>query len=215
VRILWPAYVHPAVEAEWAQALEQLGAGDIAVINPSSGPGVEMDLAWVRRVEQLHDRGVLVAGYVSTSYGARDWRACVDDAAGYRRLGYRIDLVFYDEIAGTEPFGALRGLHGYSRSLMPPRQGMSVFNLGRPHDEATRPLSMALAGSIWVTFESAAAQYPITPHPDRSREAHLVYSATPTLGAAVTRQADIDGVGFLYVTPDDLINPYDTWKGEG
>jgi hypothetical protein len=212
VRTLVPLYVSPYDDVEWAQALAALGSGDIAVINPDSGPGAGPDPAWSKRVWDLHGRNVFVAGYVHISYGGRDWRECVAEAARYRQLGYGIDTVFWDETSPTQPYGSLRGLHGFAKSLMPSGTGMSIFNLGLPHTEQTRVWSRQLPGSIWVTYEGPANNYPAM-HPDRSREAHLVYDAVEAQSLAVTRAAEREGIGYVYATPDTLVNPWDSWKG--
>jgi hypothetical protein len=210
MRTLWPGYTNPTDDEEWGQAIGALRAEDIAVMNPADGPGREMDVAWVHRINQLHAKGVLVGGYVATGYSGRDWRVCVAEAGRYRSLGYSIDLIFWDEVAGFEPLGALKGLHGYSRSLMPRGTGWSVFNLGKAHTDNSKAIARVLTGSIWVTFESPATMYPIS---DRSGEAHLVYGAGPGIAAAVRREAERDGIGWMYTTADTLPNPWDTWDG--
>lgn len=210
MRTLAPLYIPTGDTVEWSQALRTLEPGDIGVVNPASGPGGWTDGGWVHRIAQLHDEDVLVAGYVATGYSAKDWRSCVDEAAQYRTLGYEVDLIFWDEICGLEPGPVLRGLHGFSRSLMPRGTGYSVFNLGTAHSDYTAQVAKVLSGSIWVTFESPGAEYPIA---DRSHQAHLVYAAEPALAATLRIEAMSEGLGWFYATADTMPNPWDSFEG--
>lgn len=216
MRTLWPAYLWRDDELEWTQALAALKLGDIAIINPASGPGTELFVVQQQRIAQMQALGIAVAGYVTTANGGKPWRDAVAEAARYRELGYSIEAIFWDETSTFDVQGAYRGLHGYSRSLKNPAsalyaQGFSIFNLGEAHSSTTRDMAKVLSGSIWVTFENDAKLY--NP-PDLSNEAHLVYDTGANTAATLVK-AKRAGVGYCYATPDTLDNPWDSWEGDG
>lgn len=73
---LVPAYLNPARHDLWAQLYAQLRPGDIAILNPDSGPGTEALSDWIRISHELRLRGIGVFGYVPAAYGKaiHQWR---------------------------------------------------------------------------------------------------------------------------------------------
>src|SRR5437588_448479 len=63
-----PAYFPPG--AGWTRVAEAAPAVGLAVLNPASGPGAEVESGYADAVRQAQAGGIAVLGYVPTGYGA-------------------------------------------------------------------------------------------------------------------------------------------------
>lgn len=221
LELLVPAYFYPADDgAAYWQALTASApaVGITAILNPGSGPGNALDANYSGVVSKLQAAGGRVIGYVHTAYGTRNAAAVRAEIDRYYAL-YGVDGIFIDEMSNdTARLGYFRSLRDYIRSL--DDDGYIVGNPGTQ----TAPDYLATA-DVLVTFESPAAAYAgyeadtWTRMQDASRFAHLVY-AVPDAAAmqAVIARARAMNVGHVYVTDDDISNPWDTlpsyWAAE-
>ena len=89
--LLVPAYVHPPEGWDVLLAAgRKLPGGLITVANPSSGPGVQREQAYVDVIKALHARCTSVIGYVHDSHGERAPTLVLADIAKWFSL--------YDEV---------------------------------------------------------------------------------------------------------------------
>lgn len=181
----------------------------IVVLNPNSGPGPSQNHYWNQIVSACKKAGIKVIGYVPLNYGDRPRDIVLQEASRYFEW-YNLDGIFWDE-APTNPLvysGKYRGVHGYARKV--DKTGISVFNPGA-NPATISTLMTQLPGSIWVTFEGPEWYYQQQmPRPSlyKSRHAHIIYGvSSPTTKALL----ELSGVGYGFVTNDDLPNPYDSW----
>jgi len=211
--LLVPAYFYPADEgATYWQALTTAApeVGITAILNPDSGPGSTLDTNYTAVVGSLQAAGGRVIGYVHTSYGTRSAATVLAEIDRYYAL-YGVDGIFIDEMSNdTAHLGYYQSLHDHIRGL-----DGSGFIVGNP---GTQTASDYLAtADVLVTFESPAAEYAgyaadaWTQTQDASRFAHLVYEV-PDADAmqAVIARARAMNVGHVYITDDDISNPWDT-----
>lgn len=219
--LLVPAYFYPADDgaASWqALATAAPDVGITAILNPDSGPGAALDPSYGAVVGGLQTAGGRVIGYVHTSYGTRSAAAVQAEISLYYTL-YGVNGIFLDEMSNDgAKIGYYQSLHDYIRGL--DADGYIVGNPGTNTD----PGYLATA-DVLVTFESPAAEYAgyeadaWTQAQDASRFAHLVYEV-PDAGAmqAVIDRALAMNVGHIYVTDDDISNPWDSlpsyWAAE-
>jgi spherulation-specific family 4 protein len=177
----------------------------VAIINPASGPGPSPDPNYVSGIAALQRAGVTVLGYDHTSYGARPLADVENDALLYHQW-YRVDGVFFDEMANTaghEQYYSSASTYAKSLSMR-----LTIGNTGTD----TVPSYVGTVDSM-VIYESRG-------YPPLSRFGgwHTSYPkatwgsisyATPALNAGkvcgIARVA-----GYIYVTNDTLPNPYDT-----
>ena len=214
-----PSYFGPG--ALWTKLGAAAPRVGIAIINPNSGPGTALRTDYVAQVKAAQARGVTVLGYIHTSYGKRPIAEIKSEIETYRRW-YGINGIFLDEVTNDNsglPYyiqcrSAVRG--GHPNSVV-------IINPGTPVTEG-----YMAAANIVLTFESDygaylkraadpawVARYPA------ARFWHLVYAA-PDVNAM--QKAVLLGkrrhAGWMYVTPDNLPNPWDTlpdgayWTGE-
>lgn len=84
VRMVVPAYFGPG--ADWQRIINASDAVGMIIFNPNSGPGTTADPAYVSAIAQARAAGILVLGYVGTSYGQRAEADIDADVNGYYAL---------------------------------------------------------------------------------------------------------------------------------
>ena len=80
----------------------------IAIINPSNGPGLIMNSSYVQGVRHLQSTGIVVLGYVHTSYGSRNSTDLESEIDSYKNW-YSVNGILFDEMSnvkGNEPYYA-------------------------------------------------------------------------------------------------------------
>jgi hypothetical protein len=204
--VLVPLYIYPG--AAWstvAQAKQQYPSVPVvAIINPASGPGRRSQAAYVQGVATLHAAGVVVLGYVHTSYGKRPIGIDEQEISKYHRW-YAVDGIFLDEMAYTH------GHESYYSALTAYVKGLGMqTTIGNPGTD-TLASYVGTVDSI-VIYESAGypslsflaggfhQQYP------KSNFGFIAY-AVATLNPSFDQQAAVY-VGYEYVTNGTLPNPY-------
>lgn len=216
LRILLPLYAYP----EWWDAPAYIwddvaaqgsNAPIVAIINPDSGPGLGFpNTDYLHGMADLRAGGVQMIGYVYTSYGARPLTNVLADIAVYAASS-NVSGIFLDECANsTNLLGYYTQLYAAAHSQ--PGFSLVVVNPGTQLPEA---FVAAPAADVAVIFEHETgwpayatdgyvAQFP--PH----RFAALPYA----VGQATQMHDFVDlavqrNVGWIYVTDDDLPNPWD------
>lgn len=229
-----PAYFYPGGTGAgfWTQ-LDQGSPGvGIATANPDNGPGAAFDQNYANAIQAASSAGRQVIGYVDTGYfgtsgrttrngqtSTSAWTSQVesDVTNWYSWYGsYGLSGIFFDDALNDCGTGDAH-VNLYSAVNTFTKQNhsgaLTVDNPGSPADQC-----YASAADILVMFEGDYTDYTnwtapawelASANPDQFW--HLVY-ATPT-------QADMENAmslsrqrnaGYVYVTPDDLPNPWDT-----
>ena len=222
--LLVPAYFYPAGQGlrYWNELIQAASrAPIIAIINPSSGPGVQIDPAYRAIVNRARAAGVRVLAYVATGFGSRPAAEVSADLIRYSDY-YPLDGVFVDEMSND---GSAASLAFYSliyaqmKALSPDHQ--IIGNPGvNPHESY---LSEHCA-DVLIAFEQNQEAYERYQAPrwmtrgQPQSIGHLVYRV-PSLSAArrLLDWSEQLGAGLVYFTDDDLDNPWDTlptyWQG--
>lgn len=209
-----PSYFYPdsgSPGSLWDSLGSSYPAARIAVINPNSGPGDARNPDYTRQTRESRAAGLAVLGYVHTSYGARDLELVKAEIDRYYEW-YGVDGIFLDEASTNCDLVPTyyAPLYDHIKS----RGGTVVHNPGT-HPERECHMSVA---DVLVTFEGSYEAYTtgysapawISDYPPE-RFWHLVY-ATPTEAGMreAVRLSRERNAGWIYVTPDDLPNPWDT-----
>ncbi len=187
----------------------------VAVMNPNSGPDVAARGDYVARIKAARAAGVRVVGYVRTNYGKRPIAEVRSEVEQYYKW-YVVSGIFFDEVRNDDP-----GLPYYAKCRRLARasdaKALVVMN---PGTTVTR--GYMLVADIVVTFEHDYDAYvKRDADPDwvrlypASRFWHLIY-AVPDVKSMrnAVRLGKKRNVGWLYVTPDTLPNPWDTLPDE-
>jgi Spherulation-specific family 4 len=194
--------------ANWSKVKLQAGGISYAVMNPDSGPGAASDPIWVSRIATIGLTNPSIVGYVDTSYAARPLATVQSDITKYFQW-YGVKSIFLDQT----PFGCTPETVSYYSavaSAVHARGGIIIMNPG------TLPLNCMIdIGDIIVSFENSLPYYlsstavnPIGYAPQKFW--HLVYGVPVSRHREIEELARSRGAGYVYVTADDLPNPWDT-----
>jgi len=206
---LVPLYSYPT-DATWTAIVAGKQAHPsvpiVAIVNPASGPGTAKDTTFVTGTEALAKAGIVVIGYVSTSYAARDAVTEVQPEIDRYLSWYpAVSGIFFDEqSADAQDVAYYSGLSAYAKGK---GLGLTVGNPGADTDE-----SYIGALDVMLIYESKGlptdaalggwhAKY------DKSSFGIIPYGVTLDTGFVAKAKA---AVGWIYLTDDDLPNPWDT-----
>ncbi|MDG7001187.1 MAG: spherulation-specific family 4 protein [Nitrososphaerota archaeon] len=118
--VLVPLFAYPTAPI-WQSIIQEKQSNPtipiIAVVNPDNGPGYYQDPVYVQAIDSLRSVGIIVIGYVYTSYGARSQSDVISDINSYRQW-YGMNGIFFDEMANVEGYESYYStLSNYARSL--------------------------------------------------------------------------------------------------
>jgi hypothetical protein len=211
---LVPAYFYPVPGGYWDQL--DSAAGQIrldAILNPNSGPGVSPDPNYVQAVNNLRTAGGKVLGYVYTNYGMRSLATVEADINTYVSF-YAIDGIFLDQMTNDSDPAHLdyyASLYSYIEGLNSAYQVFGNPGTNTQESYLTRPTADTL-----VIFENDTGYDTFTPSPwvfghDRSHFANLVLNVPSAAAMKIDLQLAFQrNAGWVFITDDDLPNPYDT-----
>jgi hypothetical protein len=222
-----PAYFNPS-SAYWAQLTQGAPAVGVAIANPNNGPGTAFDQGYANAIRAAANAGVRVIGYVDTGYFGTTgrttrngqtttaaWTAQSEgDVATWYSLygGYGLGGIFFDDgLADCAHVSLYQAVNTYTKQNHP-----GAYTVDNPGTAAEQ--CYADAADTIVMFEGTYASYTGWSAPawelnygDPNKFYHLVY-ATPTQAneANAMTLSKQRNAGYVYVTPDDLPNPWDT-----
>ena len=205
--LIVPLYQYPG--AEWDQLigikLNNTSVPVVAVINPDSGVGVAKNADYASGIQDLKSAGIVVLGYVWTDYGDRPSSEVRSEISKYKKW-YSIDGIFFDAMSN------LRGKLKYYNNLdsYVERKGLTM-TVGNPGTD-TRRIYVGSVDNIVIRENSglptlsflggwhsafAKSNFSFVSYDVESLDESFVVSAS-------------DHVGYMYITDDDLPNPYDS-----
>lgn len=203
-----PLYTDPS-DPTWprlvAAATAHPAAVVVAVVNPNDGPTPTVDPAYTSGIAALQAAHVIVVGYVATGYGTRATSAVATDVDRYASQYPTIDGIFFDEAAiyetGHEATYTTESAHARAMGLT-----FLVANPGTTPDAAYDALF-----DVALVYESDGAPTAASLAAFASRRTHagIIPYAVATLDTAYVASVRPD-VEYVYLTNDDLPNPWDT-----
>lgn len=215
LKLLVPAYFYPA--GAGITAWNKLDAAAtqlpiVAIANPDSGPGAQADPTYTTTLNKAQQAGVVLIGYVSTSYGTRALEAVTADIDVWPARYPQISGFFLDEQASSAAkIDHYARIYDYIKSQHP---GYAVYsNPGTICDSGylTRPATdtaclfeskQGFAGYVRPSWASMLSS---------DRTAALAYSVKqPDKMNQFFKRAQAQGAGYFYVTDRAGANP---WNG--
>jgi hypothetical protein len=204
--IIVPLYTYPG--AMWDTVIEakndHTDVPIVAIVNPASGPGGSKDSNYVSGINKLKDAGVIVIGYVSTSYASRSLTAVEGDIDKWDSW-YNVEGIFFDEQtnwAGKESYYTQAGDYAESKGL--------DFTVGNPG--ANSIPSYLSTVDVVLIYESPSLpdldNYDQWDSYDNSQLGMIPYGVKSLPTSWI--QDAIKGLGWIYVTGDVLPNPWDS-----
>jgi hypothetical protein len=204
--IMVPLYTYPG--GTWDTVVETKNDHPevpiVAIVNPASGPGGSKDSNYVSGIEELKDAGVIVIGYVSTAYTGRSLTEVKGDIDKWDSW-YDIDGIFFDEQtnwAGKESYYADASDYAESKGV-----GFTVGNPG-----ANSLPSYLSTVDVVLIYESPGL--PNLNNYDSwdsygNDQLGMIPFGVSSLPTSWLEDA-IEIVGWVYVTSDNLPNPWDS-----
>lgn len=223
----------------WSQLTTTAGKPGVVVANVANGPGNSVKADYTSSLSAAHAAGIKVIGYVDTGYfgttglaanktrlgslAIEDWRAQIqsDINKWYQFYGSSIDGIFFDQAqnacgptAGSETWADLyRDTTAYVKAYHP--GATTIANPG-----VSPAACFQDAADILVTFEGSYNSYlnrqpPYLPSAweatyDPKRIWHLIYDVPDAAAlATVISTSKANNAGYVYVTDDQLANPWD------
>lgn len=212
--MLVPAYFYPILGSPWPQLNAAAGRIPlIAIANPGSGPGTAVDANYTAVIDSLRASGGRVIGYVYSSYATRPLSQVIADIDLWTQF-YAIDGIFVDEMSNIADAAALdyyAAVFAYVKSIN--ANWLVVGNPGTNTDEAflTRPTADILV--VVENFSPIYDAYQYSSWNDSHAAghfSHLVYGQdSPSGMASQSREARDRNAGWMFVTDDNLPNPWD------
>jgi Spherulation-specific family 4 len=197
-----PAYFSD--DANWAKIKLQAGGITYAVMNPDSGPGAASDPSWVTRLATIGLTNPKIVGYVDTSYAAVPMATVQADILKYKNW-YGVKSIFLDQT----PFGCVTtSYYAEIAATVHANGGIVIMNPG------TLPLNCMIdIADVIVSFENSLPYYLVSTATNPVGYApqkfwHLIYAVPPNRQLEIEELARQRGAGLVYVTADDLPNPW-------
>ena len=216
-QIAVPGYFYPdgddcTNKCYWTQIENAAPVVGIVIANPNSGAGISANPNYTQSIKSLQSKGILVLGYVYTSYGDRDIAQVKTEIDKYYEW-YGINGIFLDEVKNTcDALSYYRNIYNYIKSKAD--SGQVVINPGINTEECFTAVS-----DIIVTFEDSydayvnwqpsgwEAKYPA------KQFWNIIHSTSEENLSNAIKLAVERNSGWIYITSDTLgtdDNPYDT-----
>ncbi len=205
--IMVPLYTYPG--GTWERVIETKNDHPsvpiVAIVNPASGPGGSRDSNYVSGIKDLKDAGVIVLGYVSTAYTGRSLDAVRSDIDKWASW-YDVDGIFFDEQtnwSGGESYYTQAGNYAESKGL--------DFTVGNPG--ANSIPSYLSTVDVVLIYESPGLpnlnNYDDTWERYNNDQLGMIPFSVGSLPRGWIEDAT-GFIGWLYVTNDNLPNPWDS-----
>lgn len=210
--LLVPAYQYPTLGTLWADcAAAATRVPLVAVLDPASGPGVGVDPTYTAAVGAVRAAGGKVIGYVPTFWATTPPETVLAQVDRYRAW-YAIDGIFFDIMANDANASHVAYYAALRESIRARESAWLV--VGNPG--TTTQQGYVSGADVLCDFEYYGEGYfTFTPEPwahayPPRHFAHLLHSLSTadSMRAAVARARAL-GAGWVYVTQDTMVNPYD------
>jgi len=177
----------------------------IAVINPNNGPGGSRSAGYTSGIAKLQQVGIQVIGYVATGYTSRGIPTVEADINQWKAFYPTVQGIFFDEQSNTpgdETF--YKTVSQYAKA-----QGLS-FTVGNPGTDTGPSFVGAVdVGLIYESFGLPASSRMAGWHSGFPKSNFGIIPYGAALDHAYVKAAKAM-VGYIYVTNDDLPNPWDS-----
>jgi hypothetical protein len=204
-----PLYAYPT-NASWTQIVQARQANPsvpvIAIVNVSDGPGSAVESTFASSIPKLTAAGIVVIGYVYTSYGTRQQALVKTDIDRWKSFYPQVTGVFFDEQSdSTGMISYYSSVGGYAKS--------AGFTLTVGNPGADIPQSYLGVLDTYFIYESDGLPTLASLggwHAGVDRKSFgIIPYAVPTLDASFVQSAK-QTIGYIYITSDDLPNPWDS-----
>jgi hypothetical protein len=205
---LIPAYFYPG--ANWVKAIDSKPPPRFMIIDiTSSGAGSSPDPNYRAAAKRARAAGITLIGYSATDYARRP-AAAVETDVGHYKSWYGVTDLFLDEVSSNgSGLAYYRQLSDYIHATNP--GSLVILNPGTYPSEPYMSI-----GDIVLAFEGTYAEYLrlgvpgwVDDYP-AAKFAYVIYGAPESRLASTISTSQRRHVGYIYVTPNTGVNPYDS-----
>jgi hypothetical protein len=203
-----PLYTDPS-DSSWTAIVTAKQAHPtvpvIAIVNPNNGPDTARNASYASGIAKLQQAGIVVIGYVATGYTSRGIPAVEADIDQWKAFYPVLQGIFFDEqsnTAGDEGF--YKTVSQYSKA-----KGLT-FTVGNPGTDTGPSFVGAVdVGLIYESFGLPGTSSLTGWHSGFPKSNFGIIPYGAALDHAYVKAARAM-VGYIYVTNDDLPNPWDS-----
>jgi hypothetical protein len=179
------------------------------VADPADGPGTATDAAYLDTISRAKQAGIMVLGYVTTTYGQRPSADVLRDINTYYDL-YRPSGIFLSEGPMDPDCAAMEATFLAYANAARARDPQAFVAIGTRYCPSYIYFTdlivlFARQQAEYATFQPAAWM----PGQSADRFAHLISEVPGEALEATLGRARTLGAGWVYVTDDALPNPWD------
>jgi len=204
-----PAYIYPG--SAWNAFMTAASAAKThsIIVNPNNGPGTAVDANYKTYIAKAQAAGVKVLGYVATTWGARSSSLVKADIDKWYSW-YKADGIFFDEgaVASTK-VSYYQDITNYVKSKS--TKNFVMINPGMYY-QTSAYVPIADSHMVWENAYSAYSSFTmpswVRNYP-ASKFCHVVHSTSASQMTNAINLAKQRNVGYLFVTDDVMVNPYD------
>jgi len=207
VRIAVPAYYQPG--AAWNRLIAAAPTVGMIVFNPASGPGTTTDPAYTDAIGRAQAAGIIVLGYVATSYGARPEADVTTDINRYYDL-YSPDGIYFAEGPMDADCTALEEMYHRMAGAVRARSADAYLAVGTrfcPTYIVFFDMMVQFARN-WTEYQNEYAPPSWMPANSPQRFIHFIHSVPEADAGKAMSLAISNGAGWVYVTDGTDPNPW-------
>ena len=230
--IIIPAYFYPSggyIDSNYTSlcdlARSYRDIPTIAAINPSNGPGTVVDGNFTAALEMMTGAGIVPIGYISTAYMGRDLSAVESDMLTWKTLYPQIRGIWVDEMVNfaTSAYTIEQIVSYYNAIYIYAKQTLGLeYVFGNPGATYDIALWYGEVADNITYYENSGFPTETFMKQDGNFDGALIQVPTKAKSAVVYNISAYDNrasssvammkkyCSFLYVTNDNLPNPYDT-----
>ncbi len=207
LRMAVPAYFAPG--PEWQRLIAGAPAVGMIVFNPDSGPGTATDPGYMKAIAQAQAAGMIVLGYVATSYGARAEADVIADINRYYDL-YTPSGIYFAEGPMDADCTPMEAMYHRMSDAVRARDSQAYLAVGTrfcPTYIYFFDLMVQFARN-WNEYQTDYAPPSWMPANSPQRFCHFVNSVPAADASAALSRAIANGAGWVFVTDQTDPNPW-------
>jgi hypothetical protein len=208
VRMAVPAYFPPA-DPQWQRMIAGAPTVGMIVFNPQSGPGTAADPAYTQIIAQAQAAGIIMLGYVATSYGARPEAEVIADINSYYDF-YSLSGIYFAEGPMDSDCTPMEAMYHRMSDAVRARDSQAFLAVGTrfcPTYIYFFDLMVQFARN-WSEYQTDYAPPSWMPANSPQRFVHFVHTVPATDAGAALSRVIANGAGWVFVTDQTDPNPW-------
>jgi hypothetical protein len=203
--IVVPLYTYPT-DSSWSALIHTKQTYPtvpiIAIINPNNGVGSSKDSNFVTGINNLKKAGIIVIGYVYTSYGSRSLASIEQEMSEYKTW-YAVNGIFFDEMSNLGSTASYySSLESYSKSQS------YTMTMGNPGTTVSTKLVGIFANLCIYENPGMPSMSSINGFSSYGKGFSYIAYGVGSLPSQTTLQKTTTYVSYIYITNLGGSNPY-------